>query len=1283
MNAAVGRVNDGMADEDGNEEGGEEDSNTVDREWTNARDDDPMAAAEEDVDHSHRHPPSVVPSHTSPAVESALLSSSYPPPPHDMSCDVVLSLVENGRLSPLQAEGVTLAISKFHRVYNNRGGGGGGDRCTRAGFFIGDGAGIGKGRQISATILDSLCRNHGRGRHLWVSVSRELVQDARRDFTDLGCYVDVHDGAEALDRMSSSISGGGIKKGVKGLGIGGSLGKGVLFVTYSLLVSGGRMEEMIAWLSGGGKIKSRGIEGDRERSRVEGSYDGVIVFDEAHKAKNLDADTRTARLVLALQDRLPMARVLYCSATGVSDIKHMAYATRLGLWGGANPLYPTFESFHGALAKRGVGAMEMLALEMKRKGIFLARTLSWVGAEFHTLEVTLSEESTRRYDGAVRWWLNVRNEIKSALEFMNIPAPKVLWSAYWSAHQRFSREMCICAKIDAVAAQALQYLRNDDHAIVIGLQSTGEAGMEVALEELAITAAESAGRRGDASKIDFEDMSLSGLVSTCASVMSNFVRNHFPVALPPPDVPKVPSIPPGGFASEADRLEHARLTDVADRMKNEPPPEPIPELVDRRNKLLESINYLDLPPNPLDDIIDRLGGVENVAEMTGRTGRVLRNKSGKYKYVKRFGGPSKQKSYGLSIPVSAEDDNDRLNIIERRSWMNGKKSVAIISDAASTGISLHADSRCKSSHKRRVHFTIELPWAADKAIQQLGRSHRAGQKTAPIYKMVVTDLGGERRFASTVAKRMAALGALTKGDRRAATGTDLSHFDLDSVFGKRALGRTYTALNERPIRAPSRNPNDILDKFVAMDKIAVHVNGMDDTDSRAFALAEASNALIEVGLTNDSNVKTFLNRIAGLDVARQTLVFSLFMSTLDDVIVDSKSTGEFEGSVEDVRATRITLKSAPEVIATDLSCGAITTFTRLVIDRGISFNSIVNTIFAGYESRRGENAIVEEKEEQCKSGFYISRRKIAGRYLILFAQRKVEKKVGIDADFIDPLNLMVISRPNTGKNPCEMTSQELRYKYKMLISSSDLINSINNYKLPYSEEKCEKVRAHPKEVIDIIRDKWGGTVADLWDDAFDNSNFADHHDGLAPRISEVGLITGAVLHILPALEKAVQFMPQSQRSLRVIRVELSESGQRLVGIKFPVSNEAIVRLMTGMKEVFLARQDSFDSPSFVDEAFSPVDKKAMLWATSERKTIKSFFGSATSKATDSKRNLNSSSSCDNSQHEKWRGSSSFVRPSLLNENVKRQKSISTSKGPANKKSRVPNNSSFFGVQGTK
>ena len=150
---------------------------------------------------------------------------------------------------------------------------------------------------------------------------------------------------------------------------------------------------------------------------------------------------------------------------------------------------------------------------------------------------------------------------------------------------------------------------------------------------------------------------------------------------------------------------------------------------------LDAVDNLNLPVNHLDRLFNELGGPTKVAELTGRKAR----------QVQRFD------EKGGKLMVSYEKRKVG-NIDEKAAFQSGEKHVAIISEAASTGISLQADKRV-ANQRRRVHITLELPWSADKAIQQLGRTHRSNQTSGPIYKFVNSDVGGEARFASAVARR--------------------------------------------------------------------------------------------------------------------------------------------------------------------------------------------------------------------------------------------------------------------------------------------------------------------------------------------------------------------------------------------------------------------------------------------------------------------------------------------------------------------------------------------------
>ncbi len=92
----------------------------------------------------------------------------------------------------------------------------------------------------------------------------------------------------------------------------------------------------------------------------------------------------------------------------------------------------------------------------------------------------------------------------------------------------------------------------------------------------------------------------------------------------------------------------------------------------------------------------------------------------------------------------------------------------VFSDAGGTGRSYHADLGARNQ-RLRVHYLLEAGWKADTAIQGLGRSNRTNQAQPPLFRPIATDVKAEKRFLSTIARRLDTLGRHHQGpapDRR-------------------------------------------------------------------------------------------------------------------------------------------------------------------------------------------------------------------------------------------------------------------------------------------------------------------------------------------------------------------------------------------------------------------------------------------------------------------------------------------------------------------------------------
>ena len=696
----------------------------------------------------------------------------------------------------------------------------------RRGFMLGDGTGAGKGRQSAGVILDNWQR--GRRKAVWISKSDKLIEDAQRDWSALG--------QEPL--LVTPLS-----RFAQGKPI--TLSEGILFTTYATLRSDNRGEkvsrvrQIVDWLGR--------------------DFDGVIVFDESHAMQNAgggkgergDVDaSQQGRAGLCLQHALPDARIVYVSATGATTVHNLAYAQRLGLWGGEDFPFATRAEFVEAIEAGGVAAMEVLARDLRALGLYTARSLSYDGVEYELIEHQLTDEQRRIYDAYAGAFAVIHNNLDAAMEAANITgsdgalnrhAKSAARSAFESTKQRFFGHLLTSMKTPTLIRSVTADLAAG-HAAVIQIVSTGEALMERRLAEIPTE--------------EWNDLTVD---ITPREYVGSYLQHSFPVQLYEP------------------------FTDGEGNLSSRPvfrdgQPVECREAVARRDAMLEHLGSLPPIPGALDQVIQHFG-TEMVAEVTGRSRRIVR------------------KGEGPAARLAVETRAPSANLSETSAFMDDQKRVLIFSDAGGTGRSYHAELSAKNQ-RLRVHYLLEPGWKADAAIQGLGRTNRTNQAQPPLFRPISTDVKAEKRFLSTIARRLDTLGAITRGQRQTGgQGLFRPEDNLESLYARDALRQLYL--------------------LIVRDKI-------EGCSLRKFEAATGLKLMDTNGIKDDlPPITTFLNRLLALTIEMQGILFTAFERLLEARIEGAMASGTYDLGLETLRAESFRVTDR-QVIYTHPTTGAET-----------------------------------------------------------------------------------------------------------------------------------------------------------------------------------------------------------------------------------------------------------------------------------------------------------------------------------------------------------------------
>ena len=750
------------------------------------------------------------------------------PPKVDVKLNLPKSVIESGAISDAQLEPIALAVAAHElRMPDGR----------RFGFFTGDGTGVGKTREILGVIMHH--NREGVKKHIVFSPREDLLSDMKEEAEAVEFQLGIRDLKKTNTQDDIDMD------------------EGVLFVTYGTMTSQAgerRFQQIQDWMGE--------------------DFDGVIAIDEAHALGNLIDErgviggrgtSKRAVQVNKLQDLHKDSKLFYASATGATSVENLAYASRLALWGEGSP-FANPGAFVDAISSGGMSAMELVAQNLKARGLYLSRSLSFEGVEVEDQEKTMAKLTPTQvedYKTAANAWRNVVDSIEGTLaekygRARNAKEAREVRSQLYGAMQRFWNETLTAFMAPRIISEMKADLKAGMAPVLQMEHHYGDrlAGAVAELEDAT-----------DPDQLDALDLTPRG-------TLINFLQNFYPTARV---VQRQVGTPPN-VRTETVEL-HEDMDDPSSPVVEDP------KLVAERDKLIDDVATFTLPKPALDQILDEFGS-DKVAEITTRKVRVLKSeKTGRLAVERRS-------------PKSAR--------AEAAEFQDGKRDALVFTRAGGTGSSYHSDLGRKNQ-KRRVHYLVEPGWIASNAVQGLGRTHRTNQASAPLIKLFTTDVPGHKRFISTIARRLGQLGALTKGSKDASGQSVFT--DADNL---------ETPLAEDTLQGYLKDIRDAYDaesRFgITWDQITRDLTLRTDRRGRADP--------------QQVDVKMFLNRILNVDPEVQETLFGGFMERYAAAIERAKAAGQWNVGTEVYKADKIELESEQSVF-TDKATSADVSLIKL------------------------------------------------------------------------------------------------------------------------------------------------------------------------------------------------------------------------------------------------------------------------------------------------------------------------------------------------------------------